>query len=87
MGIRGKERLDPLPMDGKAQVMLVAIDARFMGLRFRELSVSVLASSDDCPDEQVVLLVAAFQFATPVRVLRANFVSDAVRVWRRSSAG
>src|SRR4051812_34281167 len=30
--------------DGKAQVMIVAADSKFMGVRFGELSISVLAS-------------------------------------------
>jgi hypothetical protein len=37
------EELEPVAKDGLAQVLLIAADARFLGLRFRELSFSVLA--------------------------------------------
>jgi hypothetical protein len=35
------EDLVPAGDDGKAQLMLIAVDAKFMGLRFRELSIAV----------------------------------------------
>src|SRR5436190_14365053 len=38
--------LAPDARDGKAQVLIVAADARFWGVRFREMSVSVLARED-----------------------------------------
>ena len=37
------EGLTPVGRDGRAQVMVIAADARFMRVRFRELSFSVLA--------------------------------------------
>lgn len=37
------EQLEPIPADGKAQVLLIAADAKYMGLRFRELSFAVIA--------------------------------------------
>lgn len=41
--LRGED-LVPAERDGAAQILLVASDARFRGIRFRELSVSVLAN-------------------------------------------
>jgi hypothetical protein len=38
------EGLRPAERDGRAQVLIIAADARFMGVRFREVSVSVLVS-------------------------------------------
>jgi hypothetical protein len=35
------EELVPAPLDGRAQILIVATDAKFMGVRFRELSFSV----------------------------------------------
>jgi hypothetical protein len=43
-----KEDLSPAERDGQAQLMIVAADARFRGVRFRELSFSVLI----CPQEK-----------------------------------
>ncbi len=37
-----KESLEPLVVDGGAQVMLIAAEGRFAGIQFRELSLSVL---------------------------------------------
>jgi hypothetical protein len=39
-----REELAPAEKDGHAQILIVAADSRFMGVRFRELSVSVLVS-------------------------------------------
>src|SRR5262245_13607096 len=39
-----KEELVPAEQDGKAQLLIVAADARFLGVRFREVSFSVLVS-------------------------------------------
>src|SRR5262245_27736743 len=39
-----KESLVPAEKDGKAQLLIVAADSKFMGFRFRELSFSVLVS-------------------------------------------
>src|SRR5262249_42901621 len=38
------EGLVPTERDGKAQVLIVAAEAKFLGLRFSELSLSVLVS-------------------------------------------
>lgn len=38
--LRG-ENVVPVVAEGKAQLMLIAVDAKFMGVRFRELSVAV----------------------------------------------
>jgi hypothetical protein len=36
------EQLEPIALDGQAQLLIIAAEAKFMGLRFRELSFSVL---------------------------------------------
>ena len=41
------ERLHPIERDGKAQILISAVDARFKGLRFQELSVSIAAGPVD----------------------------------------
>lgn len=37
------EQLEPVAAEGKAQLLLIAAEAKFLGLRFRELSFSLLA--------------------------------------------
>lgn len=37
------EQLEPIAAEGKTQILLIAADAKYMGLRFRELSCSVFA--------------------------------------------
>jgi hypothetical protein len=37
-----KENLLPADCDGQAKILIVAADSKFMGVRFRELSFSVL---------------------------------------------
>jgi hypothetical protein len=39
-----KEKLLPAESDGRAQLLITAADAKYMGVRFRELSVSVVVS-------------------------------------------
>jgi hypothetical protein len=39
-----KEELYPAECDGRAQLLIIAADAKYFGVRFRELSVSVLVS-------------------------------------------
>jgi hypothetical protein len=39
-----KEELHPAECDGQAQLLIIAADAKYLGVRFRELSVSVLVS-------------------------------------------
>jgi hypothetical protein len=57
-----REELAPLEVDGKAQLMLIAVDARFMGIRFRELSIAVSVQSPGGDgDEDAVYLPHAFQ--------------------------
>jgi hypothetical protein len=47
------DNLDPAESDdGKAQIMIVGADAKFMGVRFRELSFSVLVRRPDLEDRQ-----------------------------------
>lgn len=37
------EQLEPIDHNGRAQILIIAADAKFMGLRFRELSFAVFA--------------------------------------------
>jgi hypothetical protein len=37
------EQLEPIPLNGTAQLLIMAANAKYMGLRFRELSFSVIA--------------------------------------------
>src|SRR5262252_5986485 len=39
-----KEELLPAESDGRAQLLIIAADAKYLGVRFRELSFSVLVS-------------------------------------------
>jgi hypothetical protein len=56
-----KEGLAPAGRDGAAQVMVIAADARFRGIAFREVSFSVLVVPPaDVPGREAAFLVAAF---------------------------
>lgn len=52
--------LVPLEREGQAQVLIVAADATFRGLRFQEMSFSVLAARSDDVGTHGALLVQAF---------------------------
>ena len=53
--------LRPAEKDGRAQLLIIAADARWMGLRFRELSFSVFVSArEDGSSEDGVYLIQAF---------------------------
>jgi len=55
------EGLQPVAEQGRAQVMICAVAARFKGLSFRELSISILAAPiDDRLPQPGALLVQAF---------------------------
>ncbi len=55
------ERLQPIPRDGQAQILIVAAAARFRGFTFRELSISVLAQgSTPDPVQPGAFLLQAF---------------------------
>ncbi len=54
------EGLVPLEREGRAQILIVAADATFRGLRFQEMSFSVLAARADAQDQQGAFLVQAF---------------------------
>lgn len=57
----GEEGLQPIDSAGKAQVLIVGVDARFKGIAFRELSISVLARElDNDSPHSGALLVQAF---------------------------
>lgn len=69
-----QEGLLPIERDGQAQLMIIAADAKFMGLRFCELSISVLAAHQkEGKRENAAYLVRAFNssrfFAFCERVL------------------
>jgi len=56
-----QEGLRPLEKDGQAQVLIIAAGARFLGLRFQEMSICVLASTDEAASsQQEAFLVHAF---------------------------
>jgi hypothetical protein len=56
-----KEGLAPAGREGAAQVMVIAADARFRGIAFREVSFSVLvAPPANVPAREAAYLVAAF---------------------------
>lgn len=42
------EELFPSERDGRARIMIVGANMRFMGVRFTEVSFSILLSSDGC---------------------------------------
>jgi hypothetical protein len=47
--------------DGRAQIKIIAADGRFAGIRFRELSVSVVISNrEDRPGREAAFLIQAF---------------------------
>jgi hypothetical protein len=55
------EALVPVTMDGRARVLIVAADSRYKGIRFRELSVSILvAPQANHSNEEAAYLVTAF---------------------------
>jgi hypothetical protein len=86
------EGLAPLVQDGRAQLTIISADGRFMGLRFRELSFSVLAVCRDGGVEKPgALLVQAFNsrrsFAWFERTLFATpYLHGEVRVETESPA-
>lgn len=56
-----KEDLHPTRVDGQAQILLSAVDSRFMGVPFRELSISVFVSRrEDGAQHEGFYLVHAF---------------------------
>jgi hypothetical protein len=81
-----KEGLAPAERDGRAQVLIIAADAKFMGVCFREVSFSVLVSRPgEGPRQEAAFLLRAFNscrfFAFCERVFFATPYSHAdVRV-------
>lgn len=56
-----KEDLVPVERDGRAQILIIAADMKFGGVRFRELSFSVLVSGQACGIQQEAsYLIRAF---------------------------
>jgi hypothetical protein len=59
---RRREDLLPAEVDGRAQVLLIAADARFLGIRFQELSFSIQVSGSGAPARPAgAFLVHAFK--------------------------
>lgn len=54
------ERLCPAEADGKARVMISATDAKFKGIRFRELTVSIFCRPQEGDQREGVYLAHAF---------------------------
>jgi hypothetical protein len=55
------EQLTPIERDGRAQLLIISAAARYMGVRFRELSFSVLATCPEMPPgQQGAYLVQAY---------------------------
>ena len=55
------ERLAPAPLDGQAQLLICGCDARFRGIRFQELSISVFVSrSSEASQPEGAYLIGAF---------------------------
>lgn len=84
-----REELRPIETNGRAQLLIIAAEASFMRLRFMELSVSVLVSSDLLKaDKRQAFLVHAFNsrrtfvfcerklFATPYTFADVRLSSD-----------
>lgn len=80
------ERLEPINERGRARFMIVAADSRFMGVRFREVSVSVAVQplAADSHQEAVFLLqaynsVRFFAFCER-QLFKTPYVHGAIRV-------
>lgn len=54
------DALRPTMVDGRAQLLISAVDARFMGIRFRELSLSVFVSQHGDDRRDGAFLMHAF---------------------------
>jgi hypothetical protein len=55
------QQLCPIERDGKAQLLIIAADARFKGIRFKEVSFSILASAREADgSRQGAYLLRAF---------------------------
>ena len=56
-----RERLVPLERDGRAEILIISADAKFRGVRFREVSFSVaVAPPEPSPGIETVFLLGAF---------------------------
>src|SRR5262249_18134525 len=56
-----REGLTPAESDGQAQLLIIAADSKYMGVRFREMSFSVLVSNrEEGPRQDAAYLVRAF---------------------------
>lgn len=70
-----KENLQPLPRDGRAQVLIVAVESRYLGIPFRELSFSVIASEPGDYGRDGAFLVRAFNSNRLFTFCERNFFS------------
>jgi hypothetical protein len=56
-----KEALSPVACDNRAQIVLSAVDSRYMGIAFRDFSVSIsVRPQGDCAGEDAYFLAHAF---------------------------
>jgi hypothetical protein len=53
-----EDNLSPTDFDGKARVLISAIESRFLGIKFREVCISVFAHRDKCGARQDGLFLA-----------------------------
>ena len=54
------DHLVPMAIEGEARVMICASDAKYMGIRFRELSISIFCQRQDGNQQEAVYLLQAF---------------------------
>src|SRR5690348_9916827 len=71
-----KEDLQPAESDGQAQLLIIAANLKYMGIRFRELSFSVLVSRLEAGVQQdAAYLVRAFNSSRPFAFCERVFFS------------
>ncbi|MDB5351409.1 MAG: hypothetical protein JWN86_2656 [Planctomycetota bacterium] len=70
------DRLVPEEFDGKARVLISAIESKFLGLTFREVCISVFARREDDGDgRQGIYLAAAFNTSRIFATMERAFFS------------
>lgn len=75
-----EQRLRPCEHEGKAQLLIVGADSKYMGVRFRELSFSVLVSTQELGTQQdAVYLVRAFNSSRLLTFCEQVFFSTPYR--------
>jgi hypothetical protein len=86
------QSLQPAAASGQAQVAISAISARYKGIPFRELAVSLLVEDTQSPGDQAFFLIHAFHslrlfawiertcFATPYYPARLEVQTEPIRI-------